>query len=127
MGKKLLALLMVGGLASALGISIVHAESYEVCYQKYTDSSGHRAVSLTDCQGNDYVVRPQSARSNSVVSGSERRMYSRGPEPSSRSQVQTDESTYARERWCDDTGCYRIRNKPDLCILEVTGELVDCN
>ncbi|MBK5142859.1 hypothetical protein I2494_03855 [Budviciaceae bacterium BWR-B9] len=126
MRHHLKALLAISAVAVTFNLPIVQAESYQVCIDKYTDASGNRTASLSDCQGNDYVIRPQSMRPTSVVSGSDRRMYSSGSErPSGRNQV--DESTYASDRWCDDSGCYRIQNKRNLCVLEVTGELVDCN
>lgn len=104
------------GLAVAVNAPVVQAESYQVCVEKYTDAAGQRAVSLNDCHGNDYYFKPRPARSSSVTSGSDR---------GSRVRV-VDESTYAVDRWCDDSGCYRIRNRQDMCILEVTGEVVPC-
>ncbi|MCD1127607.1 hypothetical protein LPW36_16715 [Jinshanibacter sp. LJY008] len=120
------ALLAVIAFAVMFNLPMAQAESYQVCVDKYTDTSGNRTASLSDCHGNDYVIRPQSMRSGSVVSGSDRRMYSSdGARSTARYQV--DESSYANDRWCDDSGCYRIKNKRNLCVLEVTGELVDCN
>ncbi|QBH96891.1 hypothetical protein EKN56_11070 [Limnobaculum zhutongyuii] len=126
MKYSLQALLAITAVVVTFNLPIAQAESYQVCVDKYTDASGNRTASLSDCHGNDYVIRPQSVRPNSVVSGSDRRMYSSGRERSS-DRYQVDESTYASDRWCDDSGCYRIQNKRNLCVLEVTGELVDCN
>lgn len=116
--KKRLFFTLIGvvGLAAAVNASVAQAESYQVCVEKYTDAAGQRAVSLNDCRGNEYYFKPRSARSNSVTSGSDRR---------SRVRV-VDESTYAVDLWCEDSGCYRIRNRQDMCILEVTGEVVPC-
>ncbi|SQI41690.1 Uncharacterised protein [Leminorella richardii] len=99
-----------------MGSSLAQAESYEVCVEKYTDASGQRSASFNDCKGNNYYFNPRAARSSSVTSGSDRR---------GRVRV-VDESTYAVDRWCDDSGCYRVRNRQDMCILEVTGEVVPC-
>lgn len=126
MRMKLFTSLIIFGATVGLSSSESYAESYQVCYEKYTNSSGQRMISFTDCNGNDYVMRPQSARSNSVISGSDRRMSARAQD-NNRGRTQISESAYSGDRWCDDSGCYQIKNKRDLCVLEVTGELIDCN
>ncbi|WP_159566486.1 hypothetical protein [Budvicia diplopodorum] len=115
MRKNLLTLVLVIGMSLSVGLSASVAESSQVCAEKYTDISGNRSVSLTDCEGNNYTIR-----SGSVRSGSDR--YHRG----NRGQISQDGASYAREKWCDDSGCYRINNQQDMCVLEVTGELVSC-
>ncbi|VFS59839.1 Uncharacterised protein [Leminorella grimontii] len=116
--KKRLFFMLIGaaGLAASMSAPAVQAESYQVCVEKYTDAAGQRAVSFNDCRGNDYYFNSRPARSGAVTSGSDRR---------SRVRV-VDESTYAVDRWCDDSGCYRIRNRQDMCVLEVTGEVIPC-
>ncbi|WP_157953013.1 hypothetical protein [Limnobaculum parvum] len=119
-------MLAIIAFAVTFNFPMAQADSYQVCIDKYPDSSGNRIASLSDCDGNDYVIRSQSMRPNSVISGSDRRMNSFGRERLS-DRYQVNESTYASERWCDDSGCYHIKNKRNFCVLEVTGELVDCN
>ncbi|GKX53283.1 hypothetical protein [Budvicia aquatica] len=117
MKRTVLASVVTLGLALTFGLTSSLAESYQVCAEKYTDVSGNRSVSLTDCEGNNYRVR-----SGTVRSGSDRYHSGRG----SRGQISQDGASYTREKWCDDSGCYRINNQRDMCVLEVTGELVDC-
>lgn len=115
MRKKLLGLAAIVGLSVTFGLSSSFAENYQICAEKYTDVSGNRSVSLTDCQGNQYSVNFGSVRSGSD------RLYRGG-----RGQITQDGISYTREKWCDDSGCYQINNQRDACMLEVTGELVSC-